>query len=676
MLVALAAALSLASLSPAATIDVPFVPQTDALCGGAAAAMVFRYWGDRSADAQQFATLVERHAGGVAGISTGALDNAVRARGWRAERLDASDANAAAAALRLRIESRQPVIVLLAARRDRYHYVVATGWSDEDVVVHDPSWGPFRRVGTKAFMRLWAASGFWSLAILPSDRAPRTAVATESAVAVSVPANACDAALNEAVGDVRTRGADSADAVLDPLIARCPDSAGPLRELAGARFVQRRWKDAADYAARAVARDPNDEHALFLLGASLFMQDDPAGALRAWNRIGRPKLDLVRIEGLRHSRYQTIVEALALRPTEMLRADDFARARRRLDELPDRTSARIGVRPQEDGRVSVDVAIAEQSLPSGAFEWTAAALRAAIDREIAVDVPGFTGQGEAWSASWRWWDNRPRVAIGFAAPHVGRLAGVWRVDGSWEAETYALAGATLRREERTHAALSVSDWLSGQVRYAITTGFDAWSGRRAIAIGAALERWSLDDRLAVAGNATSWQPVHDDQDRGRFATLGASARLRSSATPREWMFEARAGTEHASDAAPLTLWSGAGEGRARPLLLRAHPLLRDGEIDLDGRSAFGRTVHYATGEAQRWFAKPALVHLGAAAFVDVARASRREFSEESITQADLGIGLRIRLPGIARILRVDAAHGLRDGNNAFTIGWTAGPQGR
>jgi hypothetical protein len=44
----------------ALTLNVPFLPQTPALCGGAAVAMVFRYYGDRHADVQQFEPLVDR----------------------------------------------------------------------------------------------------------------------------------------------------------------------------------------------------------------------------------------------------------------------------------------------------------------------------------------------------------------------------------------------------------------------------------------------------------------------------------------------------------------------------------------------------------------------------------------------------------------------------------------
>ena len=74
MLASLVAALSLAAPVPA--IDVPFLPQTEALCGGAAAAMVFRYWGDAHADVQEFAPLVDRRAGGIGRGTSGRAKSA------------------------------------------------------------------------------------------------------------------------------------------------------------------------------------------------------------------------------------------------------------------------------------------------------------------------------------------------------------------------------------------------------------------------------------------------------------------------------------------------------------------------------------------------------------------------------------------------------------------------
>ena len=86
--------------------------------------------------------------------------------------------------------------------------------------------------------------------------------------------------------------------------------------------------------------------------------------------------------------------------------------------------------------------------------------------QIAVAVPGTTGQGEQWSAAWRWWSNRPRVHVAFAAPRTSMLPGVWRVEASWERQTYALDSHVASfQEDRTHGGLSISDWLTAHPEY-------------------------------------------------------------------------------------------------------------------------------------------------------------------------------------------------------------------
>src|SRR5919198_6117912 len=115
MFVPLIAAATLAS----SLLNVPYLPQTDSLCGGAAVTMVYRYWGDVHAEVKQFAPLVDRHAGGIADA---VLINAVRQRRWRAVRFDGSLVR-----LHAEVANRQPVIVLLADGRSRYHFVVVIG---------------------------------------------------------------------------------------------------------------------------------------------------------------------------------------------------------------------------------------------------------------------------------------------------------------------------------------------------------------------------------------------------------------------------------------------------------------------------------------------------------------------------------------------------------------------
>jgi hypothetical protein len=127
------------------------------------------------------------------------------------------------------------------------------------------------------------------------------------------------------------------------------------------------------------------------------------------------------------------------------------------------------------------------------------------------------------------------------------------------------------------------------------------------------------------------------------------------------------GGERVSDTAPIGLWPGAGAGQAREPLLRAHPLLEDGIIDATGPSVFGRTLAFGGLEVQRWLDRPALARVAIAGFTDIARATRQA-SVPTPGQVDMGLGVRVRMPGSAGLLRIDVARGMRDGARALTVG--------
>ena len=662
----LIAALSLAQ-SLAVTIDVPYLPQTDALCGGAAAAMVFRYWGDAHAGIGEFAPLVDRHAGGIA---EGTLIDAVQRKGWTVDQFTGSLSR-----LDKHLAAGEPVIVLLADRGSRYHYLVVVGHSSGSVVVHDPSWGPSRRIAESDFVMRWERSNFWSVVIRPGNQPESAVPPAPSRLAPTGPwepvddLRRCDGLLRDAITDATEHDLETADRALTAVRRACPDSAGPLREIAGVRFAQRRWREAADLAQQSLRRPPRDEYALDVLGSSLFMLNDEAGALRAWNQIHWPLLDRVRIEGLHHSRYQAIADALRLTPGSLLTAEDFERARRRIADLPDRVTARLDVRPDSDGFATVDVVIAERSaIPDRPAAWSSLAAAAAVDRAVSATLPGFASQGEVWTADWRYWTNRPRVLLGFAAPRIAGFPGIWRLDASWDAQTYAFADSSaLVRESRTHAGVSVTDWLSAGWRYTLSTGVDRWSsGARAVSIGGSLERRLADDRLVVIGRGEAWL--------GHGSVPGFNSTLvrtdwGSSPVVAGWSYVAAAGWQRVSDNAPLGLWPGADDGHGRDELLRAHPLLSNGIIAATEHSVFGRTLTFGNAEAQRWFATRWPARFGVAAFVDVAQAARNAPGVNGAVQFDVGAGARVRAPGLHQVLRIDLAHGLRDGANALSVGW-------
>jgi predicted double-glycine peptidase len=681
-------------LEPDATtgvrLDVPYLAQTRATCGGAAVAMLFRYWGETHADIRPFAALVDKRAGGIA---EGVLVDAVERRGWQTRRFAGS-----IDLLSQQLHRGRPVVILIQDRPGRYHFVVVTGVTGEEVIVHDPEWGPSRHVPVMRLLRDWRPTGFWSLLILPGNAIPAEEAKTGSVTQgnpgeLPPPRTAvepdgegasrsnCDRLLASAIDESERRGLSEAGARLADVRSRCPDAAGPVRELAAVRFAERRWQEAAALAQQAVARDPHDGYAWEVLASSLFVQDDLTGALRAWNQVGKPRIDSVRIEGLRHTRYALVSEALDLRSSTVLTAESFLRAQRRLAQLPDRASARIGFAPQNDGFANVDVAVAERrSRPQGRIEWAAAGTQVALDREFAVTVPGWRGQGDLWTGSWRWWEQRPRVAFSFAMPHVGTLPGVWRVEGSWEAQTYRLGGPSATgstlREERAHGGVAIADWLTGNLRYELTAGLDSWHNtRRTASVGGMLDRRWAGDRLSIAADATVGVSLTTTDPGFRSAGLRVTFRSSTSDGRQSSTEESgglvgglvlTGGVDAVSAAAPLALWPGAGDGRARHPLLRAHPLLVDGVIR---GPMFGERLAYGNAEAQHWFEKPWLVRIGLAAFADAARVWRPLSTTDNPLQVDAGLGLRLRVPGRQGILRVDYGRGIRDGKDALTLGW-------
>ena len=292
------------------------------------------------------------------------------------------------------------------------------------------------------------------------------------------------------------------------------------------RFAQRRWSDAAALARDALRRDPRDEYALDVLGSSLFMQDDDVGALRAWNQIGKPRVNRVRIEGLHHTRYQTVAEVMAIQPNMLLTAEIFDRARRRLGELPDHAATRLAVKPEADGFATVDVVVVELAACRTA-PWSGPAPRRArvANREIDVSVPGVSGQGEVVVGELALVEQSARRQRRLRRAARARPAGRLAIRG-------LVAVGHLRRrarrsrtvESRTHGGLTVSDWLSARVRYSVSTGLDAWSGgRKAASIGGALERVAFDDRLSLSIDATQWAPLTG----GAAFRLGRRARDRA-----------------------------------------------------------------------------------------------------------------------------------------------------
>jgi hypothetical protein len=649
---------------PPLLLDVPFVPQTAALCGGAAVAMVLRYWGAEAVYAEDFSSLVDESA---EGIRIGILARAVHELGWRA-----LPYAGAAADTQEHLGRGRPVIALIEDRPGRHHYVVIVAWAAGGIVYHDPARGSFRVARPDTFDRAWSVTGRTALLIVPDTE---TADAFEAGAPPT--RRGCDEPLARAVSLAQSGETDAAEALLVTIDAACPTFSGGPRELAGLRFVQNRWSEAAGLAARAVERDPSDLHAWQLLASARFIEGDTRSALAAWNRRMEPRVDLVQVDGLDRTRHDLVAGIAALPPDSLITDATLRRAARRVASVPAVQLSRVGFTPRANGRALVNIAVLERSLlPASWPALVATGVHAATAREARVEVASPTGGGELWSVSGRWWAGRPRVNVSLEVPQFGRWSGVWRVDGAWERQTYRedLSAARIVtgdhawiRSDRRRAAATFGDWSTGDLRWSVTGALDRWMGRGSqVSAGAGVERRLLGDHVALRADAAIWP------------AMGAAAGFRSGTVSSAWR-SARQGTTiwlgHAglhlvSRDAPFDLWPAADVGHARTPLLRAHPLLEDGVVPI---ARLGRVLAHGTLEYQRHVPSPPLAQLRWAAFLDVASVRRSAVSVAVPFHADAGVGLRASLPGTPGVLRADVARGLRDGRMAFSAAWQASP---
>jgi hypothetical protein len=645
---------------PLQLLDVPFVSQSEDLCGGAAAAMVLRYWGERGIDAQAFAPLVDRSR---AGIPTGALLSTLVQRGWHAAGVQGSDAM-----LRSEIAAGRPVIALIEDGPGRDHYVVIVAAGERAIVFHDPARSPFRVMTPREFDERWSATGRWMAVVTPgADSTSRTSSPPPSpASGLRADASSCDALVAEGVALAR----DSKMADAEERLTRALECPGPAarRELAGVRLLQGRLADAESLAQSATADDPRDEYLWRLLGTVKFLLDDQRGALRAWNAIGEPSIDLVRIDGLTRTRQRVVEQLVGVRAGRLLTPGALLQARRRLADLPSAFSSRVDFTPVPSGQAELHATLAEREvLPHSRWDLLSLGISAAADREVRATTGSFTGGGESLTADWRFWPDRPRGAMRFAAP--APWGGIWSVEASTERQPFSRDGARVPESgaaaidsvTRTTAMMSAAAWVTPVVRLGARGGLDRWdspSTATDATIGGFAELASANDRLRARVDVDLWT----GSDRS-FASTTTSVGWRSSTahTGRVWIGDA--GVSLAADGTPLGSWFAGDTGHARSTLLRAHPLLDAGGLRVE---RLGRTLVHVSGETQQWWTVGSVLHVGAAVFADEAVTARR-FTGARLDDVDVGAGVRMAAPLLPGVIRLDVAKGVRDGATALSI---------
>ena len=268
--------------------------------------------------------------------------------------------------------------------------------------------------------------------------------------------------------------------------------------MAGVYAIREEWTRAVAYASQAVRRNSADTHAWRILAAGSFVTGDSSTALEAWNQIGEPVIDLVNVRGLEHTRHAAAAALMRLEPQTVLTSRALAAANRRLDEMPAAQTARVSYRPLENGRAAVDAVLIERPrAPTSLTSLAVIGARTLSEREVGGWITNPTGGGDLVTASWRWWENRPRVLVSYAAP--APFGGVMHAAVYRDVQTYEeTANAEPRtmnavREVRKGGGVLLSDWTGTNLRWEVGAGVDAWTDRgRTVVLSA-----GADQRLAA-----------------------------------------------------------------------------------------------------------------------------------------------------------------------------------
>jgi hypothetical protein len=611
--------------------------------------MVERWWGRRGVFAQDFAGLVRPDQGG---ILTTELAAAARARGW-----DTRVQRGTPELVRQHLDAGEPVVALIRVSSNRYHYVVVIGWQDGKVTFHDPARAPFITMDQDRFLTRWTGADRWAMVVRPMPApAPKVAVAlTELAPFDSLP---CRPWLDQAVDAANGQRLEDASRLLDEAGRICPDEPLVLRELAAVRFKQRRHSDVIRLTEEYLVLIPEDQTGWQLLASSRYLTGDREGALAAWNELGRPTVDLLRVDGSRKIRYREIAAAASLSPGSVLTPSSLALARRRLSSVPALRRGVVDYQPVPGGLVEVRVAIVERPVVARAWRLLAAgAVGALAQREVNLEVASPTGAGELWNGSWRWASIRPRAAVRVDVPGHLLFPGVIGIEGSWE--RFSTAGL---EETRRSGLVGFDGWLRAGFRPSGGLRLERWSGQRDyLAVSIGVEVRARGDRLTLT--ATSERALALSAHRS-FSRGSAGATWASGTGLRRAAWSTRVGIDWASRNAPRGTWPVAGGGVSWAVPLRAHSLEEKNLVA-------GRGMLHAGIAGDHPIARLGPLAVAAGAFLDAARAvASTGDGSPNRWFLDGGFGLRIGIAeGQLGVIRLDLAMGLAgDRRSALTIG--------
>lgn len=458
-----------------------------------------------------------------------------------------------------------------------------------------------------------------------------------------------------------------------------PQRSEAWTERGGARFLQKRYEQAIRDLRSALSRR-DDAYARELLASALFLVGRTEEALSHWNRIDRPRLRMIDIQGLARTRPALVREAIRLKEGELLDAEGYAETRIRLKELGVFSRTSLRVLPVGEGLADVQVVLSERSgLAESPAELVAETGVGLVSERLQLRYVNLFGRAVTVSGRYRWQPTRPELALFVEWAQPLGLDGKLRLVSRRGRQRYALGEPLDRRIRGVDLAFrrptrrrwtaevglalasrsysrSHSDNLSGTE----TLGYIAASGPLLDRHRHRIEgRAKLGRAVASGGGYTSgevelsYKGQWGSADEPRDGRSVLAVRLQGAGLTR---------------GAPFDAWLAPGGSPDMDWPLRAHRQARDGIL---GFMPLARSLALSNIEWRQRLLTAKPVEAGVVIFCDAAWLPGSWYVDPSVrgrrSYLDGGIGLRLGVSS-STLVRCDVGFGLVDRAHAIFLG--------
>jgi len=241
------------------------------------------------------------------------------------------------------------------------------------------------------------------------------------------------------------------------------DKRFPL-ELAGVEFKQKRYEAARRYVLRALALDPRDKYAIDFLATLYMLEENPDAAIRTWNRIGKPRIDQLRMEPKPDVDPVLLDRAFAFSPAGVLNWNDYRATEARVSMLGAFSQYRFDLVPGSADNFNVLF----RSTTRGGWLSMFRGLPFQTVRPALWNV----GQsGLNFDSLVRWDSQKRRASLDISAP-VSRNPR-WRMDfyADGRNENWSVPALGGFNMERVEAGLGIQSAVSGRMDWSGGFGF-------------------------------------------------------------------------------------------------------------------------------------------------------------------------------------------------------------